>query len=143
MSAVGALKGEVPLTLADGREFTLILDMEALIEAEGAYGAPLAQLMSDTVSGFVRAGRAMLYGAFRAKHPEVSLRDAGVMFGTDSDAINQALERAVIAAFPDPDPDNSEGKDGANPPGPTFGNSGAAPAATKKGSSGKRHEPTS
>ena len=41
-----AIKGEVPLNLSDGRNLTLIMDMEALVEAESAYGKPLAQMIA-------------------------------------------------------------------------------------------------
>ena len=66
------VKGEVPLKLSDGREFVLVLDFEALVEAESAYGKPLAQVMADAATGFVGATRALLYGALRAKHPAVT-----------------------------------------------------------------------
>lgn len=119
--------GQVPLNLEDGRELTLVLDFEALIEAETAYRKPLPQLMTDVASGFAGAGRAMLYGALRAHHAEFSLRDAGELFRTDGDEVNAALERAVLAAFPSPE--GPEGKKGENPPSKRSGRSGARPGS--------------
>lgn len=120
------IKGEVPLKLPDGREFTLVLDMEALVEAEGAYGKPLARMMADAQLGFVGAIRAMLYGALRYRHPSVTLREASEMFVGYRDEISAALENATLAAMP-------EDKEGANPPrakaprGKRSGGSGAKP----------------
>jgi hypothetical protein len=118
------VKGQVPLTLSDGRSLTLVLDFDALVEAEGAYRKPLGALMADASAGFVGAVRALLYGALRSHHPEMSLRDAGDLFSTDADAIKDALAHAGDAAFP------KEGKEGPNPPvktqrGKTSGRSGA------------------
>jgi len=118
------VKGQVPLKLADGREFTLVLDMEALIEAEAIYGKPLQGLMVDLATGFAGAARAMLYGAMRACHPNVTLREATELFARESDAITDALERATLASFPEAN-DSAEGKKGENPPGRRSGRSGA------------------
>jgi hypothetical protein len=131
------IKGEVPLKLDDGREFVLVLDMEALVEAEAAYGRPLARMMADAQLGFVGAIRAMLFGALRYKHPETTLRDASTLFAEHPDAISDALEAATEAAMP-----TSEGKEGANPPpvGKNSGPSGAKPARNPKPSGGQRRK---
>lgn len=123
------LKGETPLRVADGREFTLVLDFEALIQAESVYGKPLGALMAEAGQGFIGASRALLYGALKTKHPAVSLRDAAEMLQTDGDVVSDALTAAADAAFPE-----SEGKDAGNvrpapsPPGKRSGRSGAKPA---------------
>lgn len=118
------LKGEVPLTLKDGRKYTLVIDMEALIEAESAYGKPLQQMMQDAAARFVGALRAILFGAMRAKHPDVTLRDASGIIMSDAEAVGTALSAAVGAGFPDV----SEGKDGPRPRGKTSGANGVKPA---------------
>lgn len=120
------IKGEVPLSLSDGRDFVLVLDFEALVEAEGVYGKPLAQVMADAAAGFVGATRALLYGALRAKHPTITPREASALFLEHSDEVSAALEKAGEAAIPG----SREGKDGKNPPaksqrGKTSGRSGA------------------
>ncbi len=117
------LRGETPLKLGDGREFTLVLDMDGLIEAESAYGKPLPRLVADSAAGFMGALRALLYGAMKTKHPEASLRDASAMLQANGAAVEEALASAVEAAFPAPE--KSEGGDGKNPPGKRSGRSGA------------------
>ena len=118
------VKGEVPLNLSDGRSLTLVMDMEALVEAETAYGKPMAQMMQDAGQGFVGASRALLYGALRAKHPQLQLREASEMFATDGEAVAEAIGTAVERAFPEV----AGGKESANPlprRGKTSGGSGA------------------
>lgn len=120
------IKGEVPLKLSDGREFTLVLDFEALVEAEAVYGKPLARVMADASAGFVGASRALLYGALKAKHPATTLRDASALFLGHAGAVSEALESAATAAFPDSA--SAEGNVGKpSPPGRRSGRSGAKP----------------
>lgn len=114
------VKGEVPLTLSDGRSFSLVLDFEALVQAEGAYGKPLSQTMADASAGFIGAVRALLYGALQANHPGISLREASAMFQTDGEAVTASLSAAGEASMPE----TAEGKEGANPPGKSSGRSG-------------------
>lgn len=118
------LKGEVKLKLADSREFVLVMDMEALVEAETAYGKPLQQMMADAAQGFVGASRALLYGALRTKHPAITLREASQLFMDDPDAVSQALSDAVEAGFPKA---SAEGN-APRPRGKTSGSSGAKQA---------------
>lgn len=121
------IKGEVPLRLSDGREFVLVMDMEALVEAESSYGKPLPQMMADAATGFVGASRALLYGALRAKHGGIGLRDASAMFMSDPDTVADALSAAVEAGFPDA-AKSAEGKDGPRPRGKTSGANGVKAA---------------
>ncbi len=117
------IKGEVSLKLEDGREFILVADMEALVEAEGIYGKPLGETMADAARGFVGASRAMLYGALRAKHPDITLREAADMLATDSTEVSERLAEAADKAFPD-----AKGKAGNAPSrkaGKRSGSSGA------------------
>lgn len=124
------IKGEVPLKLEDGRLLTLVLDMEAFVEAETAYGKPLQQVMADASAGFVGATRALLYGALQAKHPNISLRDASTMFQTDREAVAVALESAAEAAFPKSTAESAEGN--GRPAGKNSGANGAKRASTRK-----------
>lgn len=121
------VKGEVPLNLVDGRTFVLVMDMEALVEAEAAYGKPLAQVMADAAAGFVGASRALLYGALRAKHPTTSLREASALFASDSEAVGEALTAAVEAGFPDVSAGGNVPRPKPNPLGKRSGGSGAKP----------------
>lgn len=129
------VKGEIPLRLADGRTFTLVLDFEGLVEAEGAYRQPLDQLMLDANLGFVGAMRALLFGALRAKHPAITLRDASAMFQTSKDEVLAALTAAVAASFPDKE-ETPEGGDNKNPPGKSSGRSGARRGSNRTVSGG-------
>lgn len=125
------LTGAVPLIIEDGREFTLVLDFEALLEAETAYGQPLPKLMSDSVVGFVTALRALLYGALRAHHRAVSFREAGAILKANGDAVRDAITAAAMAGFPD-----AEDGDGTNPPRRRSGASGAKPGSIPRRSGG-------
>jgi hypothetical protein len=94
-----AVKGEVPLVLSDGRNLKLVLDMEAMVEAEAAYGKPLGKLMADASAGFLGAMGALLQGALSRHHP-VSRGDALEILRMDMDAVADALGKATDAAFP-------------------------------------------
>lgn len=108
---MNSVKGETPLNLSDGRQFILVLDFDALIEAEAVYGKPLLQMMEDANAGFVGAIRAMLYGSLRRKHPKIALSDASAMLMTDGNAVQDAVEKAAVAAMPE-----TEGKEPGNAP---------------------------
>ena len=121
------VKGEVPLVLADGRRFTIVLDMEALVEAETIYGKPMAQMLADMNAGFLGAQGAVLQGALIRHHPRVTRAEALEMFRTDADACGEAMTEAVKASFPDTTPGRAEGNAPAQkaPGGKRSGRSGA------------------
>jgi hypothetical protein len=131
-----SLKGEAPLVLADKREFTLVLDFEALIEAETVYGKPLKQLTHDAGRGFMGANRALIYGALQAHHAGLSLQEAGEILRDNTLAVADALARAFDQAMPEPVPPRAGGNVSApvaSPPrGKTSGASGARPSSTRK-----------
>lgn len=132
------VKGETSMVLKDGREFTLVLDMEAFVEAEGAYGKPMKVLMNDAALGFVGAVRALLYGALKTKHPTITLRECSDMFQQEPDQVSDALDRAADAAYPK----QQEGEESQNPPlpGKNSGGNGAKAASTPKRSGSKHRE---
>lgn len=127
------IKGETPLKLNDGRQFTLVLDMEALVQAEGAYGKPLPKMMEDASAGFVGASRALLYGALLAKHPRITLAEATALFMADADAVGEALSEAVERGFPDAKA-SAEGNGQSALPGKPSGASGAKRGSNQKAS---------
>lgn len=98
-----ALKGERRLKLSDGRDITLVFDMDALIEAEGLYGKPMPVVVADAQKGFVGAIRAMMFGATRAHHADMTPRDVADLIATDGDAMASALSEAHQAAMPQPE----------------------------------------
>lgn len=89
--------GEASVTLSDGRTLTLRRDFNALAEAEEAVGVRM-----DVITKALQAGgpvlkftRALLWGALRAHHPDVTLEDAGELLMAEPEAINAAMERAT------------------------------------------------
>lgn len=120
------------LKLKDKREFVLVLDFEALVAAETAYGRPLAQTLADAKAGFVGATRSLLYGTLQENHGDLTLQDATAIFMLDGDAVSSALEAATTAAYPAPaaaeDKKAGKGKPARRPRGKTSGRSGAKPA---------------
>ena len=130
------VKGETPLKLDDGREFTLVMDFEGLVEAEGAYGKPMERMMQDAAAGFMGASRALLFGALQAHHPEMTLRDASNILGRNTDLVTEALTKATEAAFPEL-ADEDVGND-SPPRGRPSGDNGAKQGSNRKGSGPKR-----
>lgn len=131
------LKGEVPLFLTDKRAFTLVFDMDALIEAEGAYGKPMHQLAADASAGYMGATRALLFGAMRARHPEVTLKDVAKILEDDLQTVTAGLTAALDRSMPEPGQAGTEGKaQAALPRGKTSGGSGAKRSSTRKRSGG-------
>ena len=136
------LTGETPLTLKDGREFTLVLDHEALIGAEPIYRKPLHQIMADAGLGFQGAIAAIAQAAFLRHHPEVTRSDVLAMIRSDQVALTDALTKAGESAFPDAK-DGDEGKDSAARAGKNSGGNGAKRASSRKGSGTKRRAASS
>lgn len=120
------VKGEAPLVLTDGRRFKLVLDMEALVEAESAYGKPVQVLMEDAKQGFIGATAALLQGAL-ALHNRVSRADALEMIRVDAPAVTEALTAAVEAAFAKQSASGNGGAQPAKAAGKRSGRSGAKP----------------
>lgn len=133
---MNSVKGEVPLHLEDGRAFTLLFDMEALIEAEGAYGKPMHVMVKDASSGFMGAIRAMLYGALRAYHSETTLSEVSEMLLSNGEAISAALSKAHEASMPSPTASAEGNGKAPRRPGKTSGANGAKPASNRKVSGG-------
>lgn len=115
------LSGEAALSIND-EDYTLVLDFEALISAEQAYGKPLAVVTMDAQAGFVGALRCLLFGALRRHHPDVTLAASGQMMAADAKAVETALEQAARLAYPEEDKKpgkaprprgNSSGRNGA------------------------------
>lgn len=121
------LKGETPLVLSDGREFTLALDHEALLGVEQSYGKPLHKAMADAQEGFLSAVAAIAQAAFTRFHPNVTRGDIiKMVMSADRDAVTDALGVAAENAFSPPTKapvGNAKSKPAR--PGRTSGRSGA------------------
>lgn len=119
------VKGETPLVLSDGREFTLVLDMEALLTVEDVTGKPLPKVMQQASEGFMTAVAAIAQAAFTLHHPEIVRADVLAIMASDRDALTEALGKASDAAFPKAKEGNAKAPKGKTPRGKTSGRSGA------------------
>jgi hypothetical protein len=129
-----AIKGEVPLKLSDGREFVLVFDMDALVQAEDEYGKPLPQLMQRVQAGFFGAIRVLFWASMQRHQPGTSMAEVNDLLTEHSDAIEQML-KAYEAAMPAGD--GAEGKEGGNPRGKPSGSNGAKRGSSRKPSGDK------
>lgn len=108
-----AVRGEV-LFEADGRARYLVLDINALCEAESACGR-----RTDEMFAAIKAGgdlisvRALMWAGLRRRQPEITLFEAGDVVAELGivDARLKVIE-ALAAAFPD----REAGKAAENPP---------------------------
>lgn len=91
------LFGEARLTTEDGRELTVRFDFNALCEAEEVADESTEDMMKVMASGAPRLkiARAMLFGALRYHHPEISVEEAGELFMTDSEKVSEAMGKAM------------------------------------------------
>lgn len=141
-----AIKGETPLVLSDGREFTLVADHAALIKAAQEYTGKtkLQKLMADMqpqmdeegnlaldedgdpVKDVMPATAAFLFGMFEAYHPEVTMRDATNMLLGEQERVLEAISEAADNGFPSGGKSgNAKAPKGPKPRGKTSGRSGA------------------
>ena len=107
---MNSMKGETPLKTHDGREFTLVLDMEAMLSIEEKMGKPLPQIMKMAQEGYMTAAAGIAQAAFARNHPELSRADVLEILRTDSTALEKALSDATANAFP-----KDDGKAGNGP----------------------------
>lgn len=129
--------GEAELDLGGGNEFTLVFDYEAMIVAEATYGQPLGVTSVHADQGFVGALRAMLFGATRAFHPNLTLAEATDIVFNHAPAVKAALNEAAKNSMPTTKP--AEDGDGAGPPraGTRSGGNGVKRGSTRKASSAR------
>lgn len=125
MSRRNPVKGETPLVLKDGREFTLVLDMEAMLSIEDATGKPLPKVMAQAGEGFMSATAAIAQAAFARHHPDITRSDVLQIMQSDADALTDALGKAADAAFPQAQAGNGKAPKAKTPRGKTSGRSGA------------------
>ena len=126
-----SIKGETPLVLSDGREFTLVADHAALIKAAQQHTGKtkLQKLFADMqpeldeegdlvldedgdpVKDVMPATAAFLFGMFDAHHPEVTMREATNMLLGDQECVMEAITAASANGF-------GSGSDEGNVPAP-------------------------
>ena len=107
----------------DGATYHLVMDMNAFAEAEDAADMGVDDLLKalspkmDAKGNITSKPRlkhlgAMLFGALRATHPDISHADAIRLL--DSKDAGEAIGKALTASMPKPDP-SAEGKEAAAP----------------------------
>jgi hypothetical protein len=74
-------KGEVALEV-DGATYTLVMDINALVEFEGLFSTPdkhtpFQELAEKAGRGSLTHMRALIWAALRSHHGEMTLKDAG------------------------------------------------------------------
>src|SRR6478735_2644336 len=95
-------KGEVPLSLSDGRSFTLTFNHETMFAAEMAYGHPLHLLLAHLQMERWGAVRAFLFAGLQPRHPDISLDVCGEwLLSGELEAIGESIMAGLNAAMPD------------------------------------------
>lgn len=125
------MRGEAPLEV-DGQRYTLVMDYNALVEAEDAADKPFPELMRQASAQRIGAVRALFYASLRRHHKLISLSEAGDILSQDAEGVAEALAVAIACAFPD---DTGDG-DSPNPlgqPKPATGSGPRSKAGAKPG----------
>lgn len=114
--------GEARCPLSDGRELTLRFDFGALVEAEEAAETGTEAMMKELAKGGARlkTARAMLYGALRYHHSDLTLEDAGELLMVDGEAISGAMG-AAMQEMAERRAKNQPGAAAAEKPKPSLG----------------------
>jgi len=99
--------GEVPLDI-DGTTYKISLSLNAMCELEEEFGRPLLAVISDLEAAQadptkleVKTLRALVWGALQDHHPEISIKEAGILAGRAGlPVIMGKLMEAIQLAFP-------------------------------------------
>jgi hypothetical protein len=107
-------KGEAEFVAASGATYRLLMDHNALAEAEDILGLnPEEMLRQMHETKQTKFFRALLYGALKEHHPTITLRDAGKLLG-EGEVVGEAIGKAMMGAF-GPPVESAEGKVKARP----------------------------
>lgn len=137
-----SLKGDVVATLSDGRKLTFVYEFDGLIALEEASGmkmpevyAELQRLDREKEQPSLRLMRAIIFGGLQEHHPEMTLKDAGLLIQHQSEAINDAFK--ALQGAHGPEGEGQAGDDaGEGPPkrgagtGAGSSKAGAEPVST-------------
>lgn len=101
--------GEASVT-AEGQEWTLRCDFNAMIAFEDATGRDAMKAFEEAETGNVNMKdlRHMMHAFLQHHHPKATLADAGCVLSTDIDAVGRVIE----AASPQTDDLGDEGAGG-------------------------------
>lgn len=106
-----AMKGETSLK-AGSKEYILVMNINALCEAEDALGMATDEILARYSAGLsVKLLRGLIWAALQAKHP-CTVDEAGqIIEAAGVPVAKAALEQAILASMPAP-----EAAEGENPP---------------------------
>jgi hypothetical protein len=94
-------RGEASFTTSAGQTLTLVVDFNALAEAEYAVDMGANEILAGLGKGRIKAMRAITLGALSRRHPELGMDDVDLLLqGDDGAPLAEALMKAVTAAFP-------------------------------------------
>lgn len=134
-------KGEIPLVV-DGREYTLVLGLDAMCALEDHFSTPEKDVTWDDIQAQLKASakggvsarlvRALLWAMLQQYHPEIDLKGAGVLVSSVGGmaGLMKALNDTFVAAAPDPAdlkelgagrPRNAQAAQRKSPPVPKHG----------------------
>jgi hypothetical protein len=90
--------GKVTVTI-DGKAYTLVMDINAMADFEGLTGKDVFKVLDQIDQRSVRVTelRALFWSFFQTHHPEVTLRQAGVMMASVPDALDKVLKASLPA----------------------------------------------
>lgn len=127
------IKGELEFAVED-ETYTIVLDANALCEAEAITGLSTPDLINQAGRKFVNAQRALLWGGLRRHHDGLSLADAGdIIAHLGLAGVDDVLGRAIQLAWPEPGSEK-EGQE-ENPQPPTRKSAGGTGSRSTKGGS--------
>jgi hypothetical protein len=119
-------RGEASFTTHAGQKLTLVVDFNALAEAEYAVDMGANEILSGLSKGRIKAMRGITLGALARRHPDMTIDDVDELLqGEDAGPLAETLMQAVQAAFPQP----SEAATEENPP-EALGSTGTSSAQT-------------
>lgn len=107
-------RGESSFESEQGTTFHLVIDFNALAEAEDAADMDVEALLDAITPKVNAAGKivkkprikhlgALLYGALRRMHPAITLPDA-IELLNEGEHVGMAIAKAMEGAMPKPDP---------------------------------------
>lgn len=97
---------------ADGETYTLLCDMNALIDFEAEFGVNSMELLSNDLSSLSLVQmRGLFWAMLQEHHPEIDQRGAGKLMM----AAKGKMADAFKAAFPEPAEDDDAEKTKASP----------------------------
>jgi hypothetical protein len=96
-----AQRGEVVVSV-DGKDYTLVVDINALCAIEDAHGVTYDELMGKASKGSLSAIRLITWGALQANHADMTLDDVGRWIGlVGLPTLTQKISALALGATPD------------------------------------------